>query len=54
MRKGGTAKTLRALIIWLIILTFAVTGMILAKDKKETYTELHRRVKFIETLMGIK
>lgn len=46
MRKGGTAKTLR----WIIICLIALSGFVFVKliSVKKNYTDLHRRVTQLE------
>ena len=50
-RTGGTAEAIKRLIIWLLILTTCFLFFCHKySKKKETYTELHRRVSTIEAV----
>lgn len=50
-RTGGTAKAFRNIFYWLIIISCLlvwISCIVFMMDKKENYTELHRRVNALE------
>jgi len=50
MKKGGTARSIRNLTIWIILVTIVLSWSLLAK-KKGNYSLLHHRVNQIELQM---
>jgi hypothetical protein len=54
MRCGGTSIALRRLAIWCLILTAVIIFNFFIKPKKDTYTELHRRVSELERIIKIQ
>ena len=51
---GGLSRSVRNLTIWMVVLSAVVIGSIIINEKKKNYTELHRRVRTIEIMLGIK
>ena len=50
LKKGGFAKAVNGLFFWCLILTIVslLWGIEMMNNKKENYTDLHRRVKILE------
>ena len=50
MKRGGTARAIQSLAIWITIITLFIIGILWVMPRKKNYHDLHRRVNRLERL----